>query len=283
MVHTEGTMAKQKGEDAAQRLREKCAQYQSDLVESSLRLSRFARNFVETFDPKDHACVVFAGSNPCANSAVASHWLRKGGAARPPRATDAQCKGYPHQSCIRYTEADMMAGNPGERALFVDHLASVFQMPHVSQGKHILLLHNVEYLSVKSTDLLLHSAHCCLILTTSRVDSISEKVRTRAQFVRVVDDGRQHPGLTRLVDAVLAGKGGVEEFRKFAHEAIKVCYPVGHVFRMLLARTVNPDAELVADICRLEHLATQGPVCPHALEAAGMRVLAFTKAAKKRA
>jgi hypothetical protein len=284
-------MNKQKrSEKEAALLREKCEKFREATLATCLARSHTARRFIEKFDPKDLPCVVFMGNDPCSVSVVASTWVHKDGVARPTDQSNTKDESsapkwwkYPHSSCIRYIEADMMAGNPSERALFVEHLAEVCQMPHVSQDKHVLLLHNIEFLTTRSMDLLMHSRHGCLIATTSKIGAISDKLRVRALMVRIVCEKPHHKGLESLVDKMLAGTGSIDDVRKFAHESMKFCLSTGQIFRTLLD-TLGSDISLetIETICKLDHLSTRTTICPHAIEAAALKIHEIQKLNKKK-
>lgn len=284
-------MNKQKrSEKEALLLRERCIEFRIQTYQTCLAKSDLVRNFVETYDPKELPCVVFMGNDPCTVSVVASTWVQKDGAARVSEKVESREETsvmkwwkYPHTSCIRYIEADMMAGNPGERALFVEHLAEVCQMPHVSQDKHVLLLHNIEFLTNRSMDLLMHSRHGCLVATTSKVGAISEKLRARALMLRVVCDKPVHNGLEKLVDKMLAGTGSIDDARKFAHEAMKFCVPIGQIFRTLMERLGSGiGSDTIELMCKMEHLSTRTTICPHAVEAISLKVYELNKLNKKK-
>lgn len=280
-------MSKQKKAEAeAVMLTERCIAFRQTTLHDALERSPTAKKLVDTFDVAELPCVLFVSSDPCAASIVASHWVHKRGPVRVPakKATgDASGKDdagtaakwwkYPHYSCIEYIEADMMAGNPAERALFIEHLASVCQMPHVSQEWHVMLLHNIEYLSTKSIDNLVHTKHGRLVATTSRSGAIGEKLVARSQMVRVACATSIHGGISSAVEGLLKTRGTIDDFRKFAHETMKLCTPTGEIFRAL-ATVLGPDIspEMIALFAAVETSSLKTTVCPHAIEAMALNV-----------
>jgi hypothetical protein len=101
-------------------LREKCEKFREATLATCLARSHTARRFKKV-RPERLTVRSVHGKRSSSVSVVASTWVHKDGVTRRIRAMKDESSApkwwkYPHSSCIRYIEADMMAGNPSERA-----------------------------------------------------------------------------------------------------------------------------------------------------------------------
>lgn len=250
------------------------------------------RLYTEEFDITEMPCVLFQGDDRCACSAAASSWLQARAGQAPARILSAEeqavsgptWRKFPHQTNIHYIEADAYSGNAGERAAFVEQVTSSFTMPHASQKKHVLVLHNIDYLPQRTLVSVCDAVlpHGVIIATVSNGALLPDKLRSRSVILRVPRASGAWPSaVDEMVTALLKSKGTPEDCRAFAHKGMKLSCPTSVCFRALLACVPN-DHDMMAMAAELEHKARLVTVCPHAIELYAMEVFDRFKSAKAR-
>lgn len=248
-------------------------------------------DYTKAFDITEMPCVLFQGDDRCACSSAASSWLRTRAGHAPARILGAEEKAvsgptwrkFPHRTNIHYIEADMYSGNAGERATFVEQVTSSFAMPHASQRKHVLVLHNIDYLPQRTLASVCDAVlpHGIIIATVSNGALLPDKVRSRAVILRVPSSRTLMSAMAELADTLLNSKGTPDDCRAFAHKGMKLSCPTSACFRALLAH-VPLDHEMVEHAADLEHKARLVTVCPHAIELFAMEVYDRSKRTKTR-
>lgn len=237
--------------------------------------------YTSEFDITEMPFVLFQGDDRCTCSAVASRWLQSRGGVAGARVLGAEDKAvtgptwrkFPHRTNIHYIEADMYCGNAAEKTAFIDQITISFTMPHASQRKHVLALHNIDYLPPRVLASVCDAVlpHGVIIATMSNGALLPDKMRSRAVILRVQSASSTWTAVEDLVSALFKTKGTPEDCRAFAHKGMKMSCPTSMVFRELLARC-PPDHDMVAMAAELEHSARLMTVCPHALELFAMEV-----------
>jgi hypothetical protein len=261
-----------------------------ELVNRAFELSPVTGAFVTEFDILDLPCVIFAGHDSRATSAVASHWVRKSGPSfqakednRDENNSTFKWWKFPHRSSIGYIEADMATGNPNERAIFVDYIVETFSLPHATQGKHVILLHNIDSLPTRSLTAINDTMrpHGRLVATTSLFSSLPMSIKSRAMVLRVGSDDPPHQGVMLCIDYLMKSKGKAIDCREFAHDVMKMSYPTQHVFRMML-RLCGTDSRMIQMAAELDHASRVITVTPHAIELFASEVYDHVKAINKK-
>jgi hypothetical protein len=258
---------------------------------SDLRLNATVdEKFAAAFDIMEMPCVLFRGDDRCACSAAVRRWVTARGGSASARVLGAEEKAvagptwrkFPHRANHCYIEADMYSGNAGEKAAFVEQVTSSFSMQHVSQRKHVLVLHNIDYLPqrtlVSVCDAVLPNG--VIIATASNGACLPDKLLSRAVILRVASPLAISLDATELADVLMKSKGAPEDCRAFAHKGMKLCCPTTSCFRALLAHVNPPDPELIGMAADLEHRARIVTICSHALELFAMEVYDHVKRVK---
>jgi hypothetical protein len=254
--------------------------------------SQLAARYVDTFDITEMPCVLFQGDDRCACSALASRWVTaKGGTAsarvlgsEEKLVTGATWRKFPHRTNHNYIEADMYSGNAGEKAAFVEQVTNSFSMPHASQRKHVLVLHNIDYLPQRTLASVCDAVlpHGVIIATASNGAALPEKLRSRAVILRVACEMGVWPEAEKLAETLIKSKGTPEDCRAFAHKGMKLSCPTSVCFRALLARVSPPDHDILTMAADLEHRARLITLCPHAIELFAMEVYDRCKRVRKK-